>query len=48
MRIRNTLTLDELEVSEPCLAEPSPQTQFAPVAAARPLAFDTAGNLPPL
>jgi hypothetical protein len=48
MRIRNTLTLDELDVSEPCLAEPSPQTQFAPAAAARPLAFDAAGNLPPL
>jgi hypothetical protein len=47
-RIRNTLTLDELEVSEPCLAEPSPQTQFAPVAAARPPAFDGAGDLPPL
>jgi hypothetical protein len=48
MRIRNTLTLDELEVSEPCLAEPKPQTQFAPVAAARPPAFDAAGNLPSL
>ncbi|HZY84144.1 MAG TPA: hypothetical protein VFE78_04905 [Gemmataceae bacterium] len=47
-RIRNTLTLDELEVSEPCLAEPSPQTQFAPVAAARPPSFDGAGDLPPL
>jgi hypothetical protein len=48
MRIRNTLTLDELDVSEPCLAEPNPQTRFAPVAAARPPAFDAAGNLPPL
>jgi hypothetical protein len=48
MRIRNTLTLDELDVSEPCLAEPGPQTRFAPVTAARPLAFDAAGNLPPL
>jgi hypothetical protein len=45
MRIRNTLTLDEVEVSEPCLAEPAPQTEFEVIGAAAPVAFDTAGNL---
>jgi hypothetical protein len=45
LRIRNTLTLDEVEVSEPCLAEPAPQTEFEVIGAAAPVAFDTAGNL---
>jgi hypothetical protein len=48
LRIRNTLHLDEVEVSEPCLGEPHPATAFAPVGAARPLRFDADGNLPPL
>ncbi len=48
LRIRNTLVLDEVEVSEPCLAEPSPQTAFEVVGRAGPLAFDEAGNLAPL
>jgi hypothetical protein len=48
LRIRNTLCLDEIEVSEPCLGEPERKTEFAPVGAARPLTFDGAGNLPPL
>jgi hypothetical protein len=48
MRIRNTLSLEELEVSEPCLAEKSRCTEFAPVGPARELRFDPAGNLPPL
>jgi hypothetical protein len=47
LRIRNTLTLDELDVSEACLAEPA-QTAFTPAGPARPLTFDAAGNLPPL
>jgi hypothetical protein len=46
LRIRNTLALEELEVSEPCLAERHPQTDFAPVCPARPLTFDATGNLP--
>jgi hypothetical protein len=48
LRIRNTLQLDEMEVSEPCLEDPNRQTEFAPVAPSRPLEFDAAGNLPPL
>ena len=48
MRIHNTMHLDELEVSEPCLHEPEQQTDFAPVGRVRPLEFDAAGNLPPL
>jgi hypothetical protein len=48
MRIRNTLCLEEMEVSEACLAEPSRQAEFAPLGDARELSFDAAGNLPPL
>jgi lactate racemase-like protein len=48
MRIRNTLRLEEVEVSETCLSEPSRQTEFAPVGPARVMTFDAAGNLPPL
>jgi hypothetical protein len=48
MRIQNTMHLDELDVSEPCLHEPERQTEFAPVGRPRPLEFDAAGNLPPL
>ncbi len=48
LRIRNTLCLEEVEVSEACLGEPSRQTEFVPVGSARELTFDGAGNLPPL
>jgi hypothetical protein len=48
LRIQNTMHLDEMEMSEPCLAEPERQTDFAPVGRSRPLEFDAAGNLPPL
>jgi hypothetical protein len=48
MRIRNTLSLEELEVSEPCLAAANGRADLAPLGAPRPLAFDAAGNLPPL
>ena len=48
MRIRNTLSLEEVEVSEPCLAQGEAGTEFKPVGAARPLAFNADGNLPPL
>jgi hypothetical protein len=47
LRIRNTLTVDELEVSEACLAEPA-QTRFTRAGPPRPLTFDAAGNLPAL
>lgn len=48
MRIRNTLNLEEMEVSEPCLDLPDRKTQFEPIGATRTLALDGAGNLPPL
>jgi hypothetical protein len=45
LRIRNTLLLEELEISEPCLDDPA-QTSFEPVCAAASPKFDTVGNLP--
>ena len=48
LRIRNTLHLEEVEISEPCLAEPSKDSTFAVTDAGTDLTFDTAGNLPPL
>jgi hypothetical protein len=48
LRIRNTLALEEVEVSEACLAEPNGQADFAVLTSPRALAFDGAGNLPPL
>ncbi len=48
MRIRNTLCLEELEISEPCLDERERATAFEPVGAARPLSVDVAGSLPVL
>ena len=46
MRIRNTLALEEVEVSEPLL-EANGQTEWAVAGAPHPLTFDAAGNLPP-
>jgi hypothetical protein len=48
LRIRNTLELEEVEMSEPCLAVREDRTEFTPLEAPRPLAFDAQGNLPPL
>jgi hypothetical protein len=48
LRIRNTLHLEEVDISEPCLAEPNKVNSFAVTDAAMDLAFDAAGNLPPL
>jgi hypothetical protein len=48
LRIRNTLHLEEVEVSEPCLAEREGRTEFTPLEVPRPLTFDAQGNLPPL
>jgi len=47
MRIRNTLDLEEVQISEACLAEKR-CTEFAPLGAAAVMTFDAAGNLPPL
>src|SRR5439155_13459913 len=43
MHIKNTLMLEELEVSEACVADPNPKTRFAPIGPARPMAVDAAG-----
>ncbi len=48
MRIRNTLCVEELEVSEACLAEPRGPTPFSVVGAPHELSYDAAGNLTPL
>jgi hypothetical protein len=48
LRIRNTLHVDELEVSEAVLADPAPQTRFTTLGPARELNLDANGNLPPL
>ncbi len=48
LRIRNTMQLEELEVSEACLEARERQTEFTPIGPPRPLTFDAAGNLPPL
>jgi hypothetical protein len=46
MRIRNTLMIEELECSEPCLNDSNRATEFSPVTPARALAFDPQGNFP--
>jgi hypothetical protein len=48
VRIRNTLRLEEVEISEPCLAEPSKATNCSVLGAATALSFDAEANLPPL
>jgi hypothetical protein len=48
LHIRNTLQLEELDVSEPCLEEKERQTEFTVAGPPRPLEFDAAGNLLPL
>jgi hypothetical protein len=49
VRIRNTLHLSEIEVSEPMLAEIRARPEsFEVLSEPRPLAFDAQGNLPPL
>ncbi|HTU93658.1 MAG TPA: hypothetical protein VMF69_26500 [Gemmataceae bacterium] len=48
MHIHNTLHLEEVDVSEPCLEDKERQTEFTTIGRSRPLEFDAAGNLPPL
>jgi hypothetical protein len=48
LRIRNTLAVEEVEASEACLDGTDRNGAFEAVGAARPLAFDEAGNLVPL
>jgi hypothetical protein len=46
MRIRNTLLIEEVEISEPCLKDSSRCTEFAVLGPPQPLVFDSDGNLP--
>jgi hypothetical protein len=48
MHIRNTLAVEQVEVSEPCLAQLRGPVDFSIVAGPFGLAFDAAGNLPAL
>ncbi len=48
IRIHNTLCLEEVEVSEPCLAEKDGRSNFRPEGGTFALTFDAEGNLPPL
>jgi hypothetical protein len=45
MHIRNTLKLEEVEVSEPCLQELERKTDFDVIKGPFDIAFDSAGNL---
>jgi hypothetical protein len=47
LRIRNTLCLEEVEVSEPCLGQKKPTTEYTLLGPAHGWTFDTNGNLPP-
>jgi hypothetical protein len=48
LRIRDTLHLDEVEVSEPCLSDLTPLGEYTVLGVAGTLRFDGRGNLPPL
>lgn len=48
LRIRNTLQVEDVEVSEACLAELPRMTEFTIVGPPRDITFDAASNLPPL
>ena len=46
-RVRNTLLIEEVDLSEPCLNDASRCTEFTVLGPAQPLMFDSEGNLPP-
>lgn len=48
MHIRNTLALETVEVSQPCLDELEGRTRFKVAAGSSPLRFDEQGNMPGL
>jgi hypothetical protein len=48
MRIRNTLALEAVQVSEPCLGQTPAENEFSVEGEAGPLEFDESGNLAPL
>jgi len=47
LHIRNTLKVEEVEVSEPCLEERR-QGEFSVLGPPKPMVFDADGNLPPV
>jgi hypothetical protein len=48
VRVRDTLHVEEVEVSAACLSDLKPQTRFTPLGQAHPWTFDAEGNLPVL
>lgn len=48
VRIKDTLHVDEVEVSEAVLSDPKPATRFEVLGPGKPWTFDANGNLPPL
>src|SRR5262249_8251600 len=48
MHVRNTLQVEEVEVSTPCLTGQERATKFETIAEPHALRFDRDGNLPPL
>jgi hypothetical protein len=48
VRIKDTLTLGKVEVSESYAAELAQRRDLEPLGPARDVVFDAAGNLPPL
>ena len=48
LRIRDTLHLEEMEISEAVLGEPDQQTTYTPIGETRTLEFDAKGDLLPL
>jgi len=45
MRIRNTLAIEEVDVSEPCLREGKRETEFSVLGEPQEMSFDSQGNL---
>jgi hypothetical protein len=48
MHIRNTLKLEEVEVSEPCLGAPQGKAVFSVLGPPKPMSFDAEGNMAPV
>ena len=48
LRIKNTMQMEEMEISEPCLGDPSKRNTFDVLQTAQPLRFDSRGSLGPL
>src|SRR5439155_4806582 len=48
LRIKNTMQMEEMEISEPCLGDPSKRNTFDVLQTAQPLRFDSRCSLVPL